>query len=118
MPQLRIGADGNIMIDEESMMMEETHDASMDTAELVFENSAHTTSSSFSHRHYKAARWKKDESSLFFKALGQVGTDFTMMTLILPSRSRKELKNKFKREEKNNPHLVTQALKNQLSLHR
>ena len=32
------------------------------------------------------------ETGSFFKALGQVGTDFTMMTLLLPKRSRKELK--------------------------
>ena len=28
----------------------------------------------------------------WYKALSQVGTDFTMMTLILPKRTRKELK--------------------------
>ena len=31
----------------------------------------------------------------FYKALSQVGTDFTMMTLILPKRTRKELKVSF-----------------------
>ena len=32
------------------------------------------------------------ETSKFFRALSQVGTDFTMMTLLIPRRSRKELK--------------------------
>ena len=32
------------------------------------------------------------ETTQFYKALSQVGTDFTMMTLILPQRTRKELK--------------------------
>jgi len=32
------------------------------------------------------------ETKTFFTALGKVGTDFTMMTLLLPKRSRKELK--------------------------
>ena len=32
------------------------------------------------------------ETTQFYKALSQVGTDFTMMTLILPKRTRKELK--------------------------
>ena len=32
------------------------------------------------------------ETKVFFKALSQVGTDFTMMTLLLPKRTRKELK--------------------------
>ena len=32
------------------------------------------------------------ETTQFYKALSQVVTDFTMMTLILPKRTRKELK--------------------------
>ena len=32
------------------------------------------------------------ETTKFYKALSQVGTDFTMMTLIIPKRTRKELK--------------------------
>ena len=32
------------------------------------------------------------ETTQFYKALSQVGTDFTMMTLIIPKRTRKELK--------------------------
>ena len=32
------------------------------------------------------------ETTQFYKALSQVGSDFTMMTLILPKRTRKELK--------------------------
>ena len=32
------------------------------------------------------------ETTQFYKALSQVGTDFTMMTLTLPKRTRKELK--------------------------
>ena len=32
------------------------------------------------------------ETTQFYKALSQVGSDFTMMTLILPKRTRNELK--------------------------
>lgn len=32
------------------------------------------------------------ETNQFYKALSQVGTDFTMMALVMPMRSRKELK--------------------------
>ena len=32
------------------------------------------------------------ETTQFYKALSQVGTDFTMMTLILPKRTGEELK--------------------------
>ena len=34
------------------------------------------------------------ETTQFYKALSQVGSDFTMMTLILPKRTRKKLKSK------------------------
>ncbi|XP_064384362.1 transcription factor TFIIIB component B'' homolog isoform X2 [Halichondria panicea] len=113
-PQLRIGNDGNIIIDESSMMMSTTQTASP-YSEAVEETSGQVTSDSF-RKCYKITRWSKDETGKFFKALSHVGTDFTMMTLLVPNRSRKELKNKFKREEKKSPQLIAQALKNQIKV--
>lgn len=79
------------------------------------EEGDYTTSTSFRQR-YKIKKWTSEgmlnhkvhtficvsrivasccyfaETGKFYKALSQVGTDFTMMTLLLPSRSRKELK--------------------------
>jgi hypothetical protein len=43
------------------------------------------------HNNYSACK-PSTETTQFFKALRQVGTDFTMMTLLIPKRSRRELK--------------------------
>ena len=47
---------------------------------------------------------------MFYKALNTVGTDFQLMESVLPTRSRQEIKIKFKREEKTNRKLVEKAL--------
>ncbi|KAL5479582.1 hypothetical protein EMCRGX_G023124 [Ephydatia muelleri] len=111
-PKLKIGADGSIIIDEASMFVESSRKATVFDRELIREYSGNATSSSF-RKTYKITKWTKEETNLFFRALSQVGTDFTIMTLLLPKRTRKELKNKFKKEEKLRPHLVSDALQNQ-----
>ncbi|XP_022807146.1 transcription factor TFIIIB component B''-like [Stylophora pistillata] len=44
-------------------------------------------------------------------ALSQVGTDFSLMTPLFPNRTRRELKAKFKREEKQHRTLIEKALR-------
>lgn len=46
----------------------------------------------------------------FYKALSLVGADFSLMEQIFPNRTRRELKQKFKREEKFNIDLVNRVL--------
>ncbi|KAL5479589.1 hypothetical protein EMCRGX_G023131 [Ephydatia muelleri] len=94
------------------MFVESSRKATVFDRELIREYSGNATSSSF-QKTYKITKWTKEETNLFFRALSQVGTDFTIMTLLLPKRTRKELKNKFKKEEKLRPHLVSDALQNQ-----
>ncbi len=79
--------------------------------EEVHEDAAMTaTSNSFSDRE-KTERWQTNETRLFFKSLQQCGTDFSMIEQLFPGRTRKQLKNKFKKEERLRPHLVSMALK-------
>ncbi|PFX14927.1 2-hydroxyacylsphingosine 1-beta-galactosyltransferase [Stylophora pistillata] len=47
----------------------------------------------------------------FYMALSQVGTDFSLMTPLFPNRTRRELKAKFKREEKQHRTLIEKALR-------
>ncbi|TBU06425.1 putative Myb-like DNA binding protein [Hamiltosporidium magnivora] len=61
------------------------------------------TSLTYSKR-VPAGRWPKNESDTFFDALSICGTDFTMINRFLPSKTRKQIKNKFLNEEKKNPH--------------
>lgn len=52
------------------------------------------------------------ETKRFYKALNTIGTDFSLMQKYFPIRTRLELKNKFKREEKLNRNLIDTALNN------
>ena len=50
------------------------------------------------------------DTQKFFKALSAVGTDFGTINAMFPSRTRAEIKRKFKREERINRKKVDQAL--------
>lgn len=54
-------------------------------------------------------RWTTEETEQFYKALCQYGTDFSTIEKIM-NRDRKQIKNKFKKEEKENPKRIEQAL--------
>jgi len=47
-------------------------------------------------------------------ALRQCGSDFTLIQKLFPTRSRKQIRNKFKKEERLHPKLVDYAFKHPL----
>lgn len=123
-PRVKIGADGKIVVDEESLIVER-HEMS-DVEEIVYEGSgmdflskaSSTTYSSFRYgkddcNAPKKSRWTPDDTVKFYRALSAVGTDFTLMANVIfkGSRNRVDLRNKFKREEKINGHLINKALR-------
>lgn len=61
----------------------------------------------------KKLRWTDDETVKFYTALTIIGTDFTLMSDLFfrDTRSRVDLKNKFKQEEKFHKVLIDNALK-------
>lgn len=65
----------------------------------------------------KTTRWTTEETRKFYMALRQFGTDFTTMELMFPgTRDRRQLKNKFKKEERERPDLVYRYLDSQQPL--
>ena len=64
----------------------------------------------------RSAHWTSDEIVHFFACLRQVGTDFSMMAPLFPTRTRRELKQRFKREEKEHPSIVNMALRARIPL--
>jgi hypothetical protein len=56
-------------------------------------------------------KWLPEETDTFFRALGQYGTDFSLIERIMPSRTRRQIKLKFKREEREDPERVMEALR-------
>ena len=69
------------------------------------------TTSTYQRRAVKSRdRWTPQENVLFFEALRQFGTDFTLLAGLFRGRTRNQIKAKFKREEKNNPKRMQWAL--------
>ncbi|KAJ3625379.1 hypothetical protein Zmor_004273 [Zophobas morio] len=75
----------------------------------------HVTYSTYSKRE-PSERWSLEDTQLFYEALSQCGTDFSMMHRLFPKRTRKQLKNKFKYEQHRNKALVDEALSRRLPL--
>jgi len=60
----------------------------------------------------KNEKWKKEETSKFYKNLSIYGSNFALLAALFKGRSRKQLKNKYKKEERENPKLIKDALTN------
>ena len=67
------------------------------------------TSASYTNR-VPSERWTLEETRRFYDALRRFGTDFTMMRTAFPGRTQRQLKNKFKRENRTQSALVSLAL--------
>lgn len=112
-PQVKVGPDGSLMIDEQSLVIEHTgakknRQALARTEALVDEES---NGSGFYKKRPKCKDWPKWETLKFYKALNTVGTDFLLMQSLFPTRTRQELKKKYKKEEKLNQRLIEKALR-------
>lgn len=58
----------------------------------------------------KHGRWSKKENFLFYRALELCGLEFSLVEQIVKTRSRKQIKNKFKKELKGNGDRIKKIL--------
>ncbi|GJQ79163.1 hypothetical protein Trydic_g5413 [Trypoxylus dichotomus] len=111
-PQIKVGPNGEIVIDEKSLIIENTETKrsreALQMSELV--DGDEDTSYGVYKKTKRTKEWTKDETLRFYKALNTIGTDFTMMCELFPNRTRRELKMKFKKEERLNQALVNKAV--------
>lgn len=59
-----------------------------------------------------SVKWTDKETEQFYEALRVYGTDFTMMLTVFSNRTQRQIKNKYKKEDRNNPSRVTRAIYN------
>lgn len=112
-PQVKVGPDGQLIIDEQSLVIEQT-DAKRDGEILASEATIEDDNShggGFYKKHKRSKEWPKWETFKFYRVLNVVGTDFLLMQTLFPNRSRQEIKQKYKKEERVNRQLVEKALK-------
>ncbi|KAK2077409.1 hypothetical protein QBZ16_004254 [Prototheca wickerhamii] len=106
-PQVAVGADGRIVIAETSLVVQAQEQPP--ERRVVTEEHFTLNSTTYSNR-LSNERWNAEDTELFYKALSQFGTDFTLISHLFPGRQRPHLKNKFKRESKRDPKRVDAAL--------
>lgn len=128
--QVRIGPNGETIIDEDSLMVDrdENHATENYTHVTESDTTKFTNSGTYGKR-FRGSRWSGEETELFFdvsppdvrrmkpvlivsQALAQYGENYELISYVLPGRDRKACKNKFKSEDKKNPARINFALNN------
>ncbi|KAH9486526.1 NADH dehydrogenase [ubiquinone] 1 alpha subcomplex subunit 9, mitochondrial [Psilocybe cubensis] len=113
--QVRIGPNGETIIDENSLVVDRVEDDGTENYTHVVE-SDHTkfvNSGTYSKR-YRGSRWSAEETELFYDALSQYGENYELIAYVLPGRDRKSCKNKFKVEDKRNHARINHCLNNSI----
>ncbi|XP_041984681.1 transcription factor TFIIIB component B'' [Aricia agestis] len=108
-PQLKLGPNGEITLDESSLLINRTSRTA--TAGVVVEGGWRAGAGGRYRRGPRSAEWPPAETVRFYRALGALGTDFTLMAPLFPDRTRKEIYLKFKKEERLNGAQVDKALR-------
>uniref|UniRef100_A0A182T0Y3 Transcription factor TFIIIB component B'' Myb domain-containing protein n=1 Tax=Anopheles maculatus TaxID=74869 RepID=A0A182T0Y3_9DIPT len=112
-PQLKLGPNGEMILDESSLVIENEREREMRetlaNTDIVYQDEFSGNSGYYS-RIRRTKEWDRDETIRFYRCLHTIGTDFSMMLSLFPRRSRRDLKLKFKKEERLNLRLVNKAL--------
>ncbi|XP_063540545.1 uncharacterized protein LOC134749518 [Cydia strobilella] len=111
-PQIKLGPNGEIMLDEQSLVIKQT-DSNRKLSSSVVREGAWGGGGGRYSRSARTADWSEAETVRFYRALAAVGTDFTLMAPLFPDRNRRDLKIKFKKEERLNGAQVDKALRSQ-----
>ncbi|XP_067621483.1 uncharacterized protein Bdp1 [Eurosta solidaginis] len=112
-PQLKLNANGDLILDEKTLEIETTAEQE---ARKVLANSSlilldeNTGMNGFYRRQKRTKDWPPEETIKFYRCLQTVGTDFSLMCQLFPKRTRRDLKLKFKKEERTNLALINKAL--------
>lgn len=95
---------------EATQKMTEEINRNMETLGNLEPHKQHLTSLSFKKIKH-TDKWTEEETNFFYKALECFGTDFSFLEILLKPRTRNQIKNKYKKEDRDNKELVETALK-------
>jgi Myb DNA-binding like len=109
-PKITI-VNGRVVIEEMHTLPDPNSMSDISNYNVVHEKNSHVTSSSYTNRR-PSQKWSVDETDRFFQALRTYGSDFSLMQPLFPTRNRRQLRNKYKREERQHPLMVQDALRN------
>ncbi|XP_045777446.1 transcription factor TFIIIB component B'' [Maniola jurtina] len=109
-PQIKLGPKGEIILDEQSLVIKQT-ESDRKVSSVVHEGAWGTGGQYKKLNFCRSAGWTAPETVRFYRALAALGTDFTLMAQLFPDRTRKQLKLKFKKEERLNGAQIDRALR-------
>lgn len=111
--QIRIGPNGETIIDEESLFVDRNvGDETADYTHVEESDVSKFVNSGTYGRRFRGSRWSAEETELFYEALSQFGENYELISYVLPGRDRKSCKNKFKAEDKKNSARINYCLNN------
>ncbi|OQS00057.1 hypothetical protein THRCLA_06270 [Thraustotheca clavata] len=102
--------DGQIVISQSSLTVHDDELTVTQDSDGENERSNRRYGSGYLAGRRQTKRWTHPETKQFFYHLSQIGPDFTLMSTLFPHRTRYELKQKFKKEERSHRSLVELAL--------
>lgn len=114
-PQVKVGPNGEIILDEQSLVIEQTgmkKGREQIANSKIIDGDDQNRAYGIYKRPKRAKEWSALETLRFYRSLNTLGTDFSMMVSLFPGRTRRDLKVKFKKEERLNQHLIDKALTN------
>lgn len=109
-PQVKIGPDGSLIINEESLVVNTKKTVVEEETEAIDESENTTTYASFRKPQVRQI-WSKQETEKFYYALSSIGTDFTLMLKVFPNKTRADLKKKFVKEDRENRSKIEKAFR-------
>lgn len=129
-PQLRVNADGVMELVPESGFIDREGDAERELEAMVVTEdqdiTARLTTRSFMKNNKRfpnefllpgqGRRWTAELTDLFYQGLKSFGTDFQMISHMFPGFTRRSIKTKFTREERENPEGIREALQSRSEL--
>ncbi|ORY00483.1 hypothetical protein K493DRAFT_210939 [Basidiobolus meristosporus CBS 931.73] len=105
---------GKLILDDTSLFVDHANinnGGNTEPMDVVEESTADRYVNSGTYlRRIKSQRWTPKETEVFYQGLAKWGTDFSLIASMLPNRTQKHIKYKFKKEEQINPKRITEAL--------
>eukprot|EP00771_Trimastix_marina_P001563 gnl/Trimastix_PCT/2643.p1 GENE.gnl/Trimastix_PCT/2643~~gnl/Trimastix_PCT/2643.p1 ORF type:complete len:362 (-),score=73.94 gnl/Trimastix_PCT/2643:3-1088(-) len=109
-PKVRV-VDGQIVIDSSSLYMDDPSLSQEAFESMTTVDETGGTRRQLPSKRTPSSKWNTDETNRFYQALRKYGTDFSILMRLFPTRTRQQLRNKFKREEREHPWKIEDALK-------
>lgn len=108
---------GDTLYNEDEEFASEQDRVSFDGEEnVVQEDSAYFNYQTFMDK-VPTVRWSKQDTELFYQAVRQFGADISMIQQLFPNRTRRQVKLKYKKEERQHPSRLDDALRSRSKDH-